>query len=414
MESEAEFSAQVKDAYEHLYDLLFLRSHPLLEVLLPQSAETSKERAWELHHLLINAVEDLNPGPRAPVLSREWRRHRLMVLRYLDGKDPDAVAAELSISRRHYYREHDTAVEALAAELWQRVLSKERIRSATVSSVRGAPSPEGPLDERANLLRQEAARIAASGQQSDIAEVLPSVTGLLQERMGQQGLTIDLSCPPALPAVGVDRVLLRQILVGILGYLVEQNHNTALSLHANVVEGGVQLDASLSLPSAGIAPMAENSADRVSSLEEMVRLGAGRLASTRAHGRLDLALWLPAYHRPTLLAVDDNADVLQLVQRYVQPYGYRVLTAQRGSEALELARREQPQVVTLDLMMPDQDGWDVLQTLLHQPETRDIPVIICSVLRQKELALTLGAAGFVAKPISEPEFLAALAPFLRP
>jgi adenylate cyclase len=61
------------------------------------------------------------------------------------------------------------------------------------------------------------------------------------------------------------------------------------------------------------------------------------------------------------------------------------------------------------VMMPERDGWDLLQALRHNPATYDIPVIICSVLRQHELALALGAAAYLSKPISEHSLLQALA-----
>ena len=63
--------------------------------------------------------------------------------------------------------------------------------------------------------------------------------------------------------------------------------------------------------------------------------------------------------------------------------------------------RPLPSAIILDLMMPDRDGWDLLQFFLHQPATQATPIIVCSVLRQKELALSLGAAAFIEKPISE-------------
>ena len=122
---------------------------------------------------------------------------------------------------------------------------------------------------------------------------------------------------------------------------------------------------------------------------------------------------LPTVER-TLLVVDDNEDILELFRGYLGPHRYRVITAQTAPEALEKAREFQPYAVTLDLMMPDQDGWEVLQRLLHQPDTRHIPVIVCSVLRQKELALSLGAAAFLEKPVTEQTLVATLAALENP
>ncbi len=116
---------------------------------------------------------------------------------------------------------------------------------------------------------------------------------------------------------------------------------------------------------------------------------------------------LPVAER-TVLIVDDNRDVLELFSRYLSPHHYRVASAQTAAQALDLARRLQPHAITLDLMMPHQDGWDVLQMLLNQPDTCQIPILVCSVLQQKELALSLGATAFLEKPVTEPVLLATL------
>src|SRR5437868_9740050 len=105
------YITQLAYAYEHISDLVYLRTHPLLDLLFRDSATSRKDQAWQLHHVLLDTIKELDPGPQAPAFSREWRRHRLMVLRYADGLTPQAVADQLAISRRHFYREHAMAIE---------------------------------------------------------------------------------------------------------------------------------------------------------------------------------------------------------------------------------------------------------------------------------------------------------------
>jgi CheY-like chemotaxis protein len=110
----------------------------------------------------------------------------------------------------------------------------------------------------------------------------------------------------------------------------------------------------------------------------------------------------------SVLVIDDNADSLQLIQRYLAGSPYLFIGAQDARRGMELAIQRPPNAVLLDIMMPDQDGWSVLAQLREHLQTSHIPVIVCTLLTQRDLALALGAAGFLRKPISRAEVLATL------
>jgi len=78
------------------------------------------------------------------------------------------------------------------------------------------------------------------------------------------------------------------------------------------------------------------------------------------------------------------------------------------SQALSMAQELKPQIIVLDVMMPGVDGWRVLAELRQHPQTGRIPIIVCSILPQEDVALSLGASGFARKPISQERFLSAL------
>jgi len=103
-----------------------------------------------------------------------------------------------------------------------------------------------------------------------------------------------------------------------------------------------------------------------------------------------------------VLCIDDDAEVIDLLRRYLIPEGYSVKGASSGEEGVRLARELHPAVITLDVMMPEKDGWQVLRELKNSPATSDIPVIIHSVVENRPLALSLGALDVVTKP-SEPK-----------
>ncbi|MDM8540290.1 response regulator [Desulfococcaceae bacterium HSG9] len=103
--------------------------------------------------------------------------------------------------------------------------------------------------------------------------------------------------------------------------------------------------------------------------------------------------------RKTVLVVDDEPGALDLIAGYLFREGYNTMTATSGAEALRLAEEHQPFAITLDLIMPEMDGFEVLQRLKKNPKISAIPVIIVSVAEDHKTGLALGAVGHVTKPV---------------
>ncbi len=103
--------------------------------------------------------------------------------------------------------------------------------------------------------------------------------------------------------------------------------------------------------------------------------------------------------RGTVLVVDDDTTCRQMLETYLQHEGYSTLGASTGSDGLRLARELLPSCITLDVMLPDQDGWSVLTALKKDDSTRGIPVVMLTILEDRHRALALGAADYVTKPI---------------
>ena len=112
-----------------------------------------------------------------------------------------------------------------------------------------------------------------------------------------------------------------------------------------------------------------------------------------------------AAHRPLVLVVEDDATASTLLASHLQDGGYEVVVARSGGEALAIARRERIFAITMDILLPDRQGWEVLAELKSEPETRGIPVIIVSITDDKQLGLSLGAVDFLVKPVRREELL---------
>jgi signal transduction histidine kinase/DNA-binding response OmpR family regulator len=110
----------------------------------------------------------------------------------------------------------------------------------------------------------------------------------------------------------------------------------------------------------------------------------------------------------TVLLTDDEPASRRIIGEHLTREGYRVLYAGSGDEALEMARRERPDAITLDIMMPQPDGWSVLQALKADPELASIPVVLISMTADRGLGFALGAAAVLSKPVDRAELAAAL------
>jgi signal transduction histidine kinase/DNA-binding response OmpR family regulator len=111
---------------------------------------------------------------------------------------------------------------------------------------------------------------------------------------------------------------------------------------------------------------------------------------------------------PLVLVVDDDATVRDVVERHLQRAGFAVVTAGGGREGLRLARELRPAAMTLDIMMPDLDGWTVLAAIKGDPQLADIPVILMTIVDEQKRGYALGAADYMIKPVNRDKLIAVL------
>jgi signal transduction histidine kinase/CheY-like chemotaxis protein len=112
-----------------------------------------------------------------------------------------------------------------------------------------------------------------------------------------------------------------------------------------------------------------------------------------------------------VLVVDDDADTRQVLKHFLNRKGFPVECASSGEEGLRLARELHPMAIILDVMMPGMDGWAVLSTLKSEPEVRNIPVVMLTIVDDKNLGYTLGATDYMIKPVNRDRMIEILAKF---
>ncbi len=112
--------------------------------------------------------------------------------------------------------------------------------------------------------------------------------------------------------------------------------------------------------------------------------------------------------KKALLAIDDDPNMLFLLKQNLEDEGYYVVGALKADEGIRKAKEIHPFAITLDILMPQKDGWEVLSHLKANPETRDIPIIVLSIIDNKALGFSLGALDYLVKPFDKGAIIAAL------
>ena len=132
------------------------------------------------------------------------------------------------------------------------------------------------------------------------------------------------------------------------------------------------------------------------------------LAAARADGPSPAKSATPG-GRPSVLVIEDDTSALRLLREYLEPVGYDVQVALNGEAGLAAARGAPPAAVLLDILLPGMDGWEVLRQLRADERLADVPVVILTVVDEREIGLALGAVDYLVKPVSRDALLACLA-----
>jgi len=404
-----ELVSLVRSALAHLYDHAFLQNHPLATMLDAENRLDQVSRAQRVRRLLLDCITMLRPPSDAPPDTA--RAYAILNNHYLDGLPMPVVADKLGLSQRQSYRELEKGIKAIANVLREQVGSD--FRAAPL-----APATPGIPDNRFQVAQQEVERLRPTvhAEMVDLADLLDKVSALLSPLSQQTGIQIELSSPERWPSVVADRTMLRQALLNLLSYALRVVRGNIV-ITVSRENGGWQINlresaAQVETPSVPPAVI-QQSPIGLPVAQSLIEAQEGRLVIAGAD-KWEAQIVLPRSRRPTVLVIDDNADMVALFQRYLGGYTISVVGVKDAADALRLAAELQPQVITLDIMMPNQDGWEILQKLKTSPETSRLPVVICSVLHEPQLAQAMGASGYVTKPVSQDRLLETLQQWLGP
>jgi CheY-like chemotaxis protein len=395
-----EFEELVRDALHHLYDLSHLQTHPLSS-LIGAGEHRASPSGRLVRQALLDAIEAINPGAGAGATSRAWRSYRILELRFIEELDIGDVIRQVALSKSQYHRAQSRAIQAVASYLW------ERWRVDRQSDA--LDRPPATVDSESGSIRAELQGFARTEAAPDLdfLNVLRQVTDLLAPLERQYGVGIRVRADEPVPPIRGSRVMLRQALLAILSHAVVASRSAWIDVA--VRQRGLEVDMSVTGQSQGLATRGRLGLDDCAPFVE--KLGGVVVfdPTEPASGLWTASLRFPALHGPLLLVVDNDQSFVDLIRRYLAEREWAIVGASTADEALEVARARTPAAVLLDVVLPDRDGWELLLDLRRSPATRDVPVVVCSALDEREMARSLDAAAYLRKPVTQADVVTALA-----
>ena len=382
----------LREAAGHLYDPTFRAAEDLWWA-------TGCDPKDDLHCLrgaVLEAIETLRPGADVPPSARLRRIHDLLSCRFGQDLTQEEIAQRLGITTRHLRREQQEAIALLARRLW------DRRESGRAASEEPQDEPASDTASRSQMRAELAAlQKSAPSSASDVGDTLRGAASLVRTLAARHGLELEWEpVEPGLLAL-IHPTALRQVVVLAVGQIVQ------VMSTGKITVGADRAGASIAVWVRG-TPLAGLVSQDPGLLAELLAGQGATLKVEAADDSLELRALLRRADQIKVLVFEDNDDLLHFYKRYVGGTRYTIVPGELGARSLERIGEISPNVIVLDVMLPDIDGWQLLAYLHEHPATRSVPVIVCSVIREEELALALGAAAYLPKPVSRADFIAKL------
>jgi len=307
----------------------------------------------------------------------------------------------------------------------------------------------GLINDILDLSKVEAGRMTLSLEKVSIADVVRAVVSTIEPLASKKHIRISVDVESA-GEIEADAGKLKQMLLNLASNAVKFTSEVGLvRIEAERFQSAVEI----SVSDTGIG-IAESDLNRLFKEFQQLESGAGRrqegtglgLALTKRLAQLHggeirvtselgrgsvftirlplrpsdakraapvpvLPRATPHDRRPLVLVVEDDLQAAELLARQLDRGGFRAEVALGGVEAMAKARELHPIAITLDILLPGLDGWDVLEQLKREPATMDIPVVVISVVDKPELGRALGAIDYFVKPVDGKALLNRLAQF---
>jgi signal transduction histidine kinase/DNA-binding response OmpR family regulator len=409
------------------------------------TAEGAKEQLEEANRTLEARVED---------------RTKLLAKAVKDAEEASKAKSSFLAKMSHELRTPLNAIIGYSEILREDAVDDGDTRTAEDLDkvLNAARHLLGLINDVLDISKIEAGKMELYLETFDIPKTVHEVIATAQPLVGKKGNVLALDCPPDIGAMHADATKLRQMLLNLLSNASKFTEKGTVTLKISRVPDEDSIDFAVIDTGIGMNPeqlsrlfQAFSQADASTASKyggtglglaiskqfaQMMNgditvtsaAGVGSTFTIRLPGRVETKKPkvvnqgsprltrspFPDQKRPKILVVDDDKDIRTVITEILDQSGYEVFTAGSGQQGLDLAGQILPNLIVLDLMMPGMDGWTVLTKLQHKPQLADIPVIILSGASGLEMAMSLGAAAVLFKPVDANQLTAEIAAQLAP
>jgi signal transduction histidine kinase/CheY-like chemotaxis protein len=301
------------------------------------------------------------------------------------------------------------------------------------------------INEILDLSKIDAGKMELQIEEVHLADVINAAITNTSGLVKDKPIELVQKIPANLPTVKADEIRINQVLINLISNAVKFTEKGSITVEASVSKSpDNEAEILVTVADTGIGIAIEDQVklfQRFSQVDDsptrktggtglglsicrsLVELHGGRIGLLSSevdkgsvfYFTLPLPDFIPAYDLSSpaedtniILSIDDDAQVIALYDRFLKTQGFEVIPLTDPSNAVQKARELKPFAITLDVMMPQKDGWQVLNELKQDPETRDIPILICSILQEEEKGYSLGASEYLVKPFLQDDLINAI------
>jgi CheY-like chemotaxis protein len=349
---------------------------------------------------ILRAIERLAPPPDTPSTSPIRQIYDLLRHRFVQQLTQEETAYQLHVSRRTVNRLQHRAAHALAGALWRQKQTvpqgDEKEPAEDITADTQTADWQSQMQRELDSLEAKAPHLWC-----DVEEAIGSVLDFMAPVFSKLGCCAGVrAVQPGLVAA-IHPVLLHQVLLSALRRFAPHVSDGKIAIYARLEDGNARI--TLTGATTATDGLIEKDLTGGSPISKDVSMKACVEGS-------QAFVWItvPSIGRVTVLVVDDNEDMARFYRDCTIGTRFHIVHITEGSGLFETLEATDPGIIVLDVMLPDIDGWRLLMRLHEDPTTRSIPVIICSVVQEADLALSLGASRYLPKPIRPRDFIQAL------